>query len=369
VTLHYRVEGTAGAPWLLLLNSIGTATAMWDPCAGPLGERFRLIRVDARGHGGSPPAPPLDRPATLADLGADVLAVLDEVGADRVHLAGVSLGAMTGMWLAIHHPERIGRLALICTSANMDSARMWADRGRAVRAAGSLEVIADVVIGRWLTPEFTERDPAAAARLRGMLTATDAESYAQCGEAIGAMNLVPDLHRIAAPTLVVGAAQDPATPPEQQRVIAEHIPGARLEFVSPSSHIATYEQPAELVRLLLAHLLGGEQTRREVLGDAHVDAATPTAFSADFQDFITRYAWGEVWSRPGLGRRDRSIATLAAVITLGAEEEIAMHVRAARRNGLSDPEIAEVILHTSLYAGLPRANRAYAIAQRVLSGG
>jgi 4-carboxymuconolactone decarboxylase len=114
----------------------------------------------------------------------------------------------------------------------------------------------------------------------------------------------------------------------------------------------------------------GMKTRREVLGDEHVDRAlaNTTPFTEPFQDFITRYAWGEIWSRPGLDRKTRSCITLAALVSLGAENEIAMHVRAARRNGLTPDEIAEVILHTALYAGVPRANSAFAIAKEVLEG-
>lgn len=126
---------------------------------------------------------------------------------------------------------------------------------------------------------------------------------------------------------------------------------------------------------LLAHVGGGATlsagfaTRRAVLGDQHVDRsiASTTDLTAPFQDFITRYAWGDVWSRPGLARRDRSIATLAALVSLGAETEIAMHVRAALRNGLTAEEVGEVLLHTAVYAGLPRANRAFAIAQEVFT--
>ena len=112
----------------------------------------------------------------------------------------------------------------------------------------------------------------------------------------------------------------------------------------------------------------GERTRREVLGDEHVDRAQArtTEFSAPFQDFIQRYAWGEVWNRPGLDRRQRSMITLAALTSLRAENEIAMHVRAALRNGLTPEEISEVLLHTAVYAGVPAANAAFAIAQRVL---
>jgi 4-carboxymuconolactone decarboxylase len=112
----------------------------------------------------------------------------------------------------------------------------------------------------------------------------------------------------------------------------------------------------------------GMKTRREVLGDAHVDRAVEntTPFTEPFQDFITRYAWGEIWSRPGLERKTRSAITLAALVALRAENEIAMHVRAARRNGMTPEEISEVILHTAIYAGLPAANGAFAIANQVL---
>ena len=115
----------------------------------------------------------------------------------------------------------------------------------------------------------------------------------------------------------------------------------------------------------------GERTRREVLGDEHVDRAQErtTAFTAPFQDFLTRYAWGEVWNRPGLDRRQRSMITLAALTAARAEGELELHVRAALRNGLTPEEIAEVLLHTAVYAGLPRGNAAFAVAQRVLEEG
>ena len=113
----------------------------------------------------------------------------------------------------------------------------------------------------------------------------------------------------------------------------------------------------------------GMKARREVLGDEHVDRAIEgsTEFTADFQDFITRYAWGSVWTRDGLDRRTRSCNTLAVLTALGREHEIALHVRAARTNGLTPEEISEVLLHTAVYAGVPAANAAYAIAQRVLA--
>jgi 3-oxoadipate enol-lactonase/4-carboxymuconolactone decarboxylase len=375
MTLRWRMDGPQGAPPLVLLHSIGTTSDMWTPCLGALAEQFRVVRVEARGHGDSPAAPRGMR-CEIADLGADVLAVLDELQLARVHLAGLSLGGMTAMWLAIHRPERVGRLALLCTSAYLPPAQGWLDRAATVRADG-MDAIADAVVAHWITPPLAARDPALVARLRAMLIETDAESYAQCCEAIAGLDLRADLARIAAPTLVVAGEDDPASPPPHSRTIADAIANARLEIVTPAAHVVTYEQPGRIAALLLDHvraggtLSRGYATRRAVLGDAVVDRAiaATTELTAPFQEFITRYAWGDVWSRPGLARRDRSIATLAALVTLGAEHELAMHVEAARRNGLSPDEIAEVLLHVAVYAGVPRANRAFAVARDVLEQG
>ena len=308
------------------------------------------------------------------DLASDVLDVLDELGLDRVNLAGLSLGGMLGMWLAIHRPERVGRLALLCTSAYLPPASGWTDRAATVRSQG-MSTIADAVTARWITAELAARDPELASSLRAMLAGVDAESYAQCCGAIAEMDQRRDLGRIAAPTLVIAAVSDAATPPEHARLIAEGVAGSRLEILEAASHLATVEQPGRIAALLLGHFRGGASlaagfaSRRAVLGDAHVDAAiaASTEWSAPFQDFVTRYAWGDVWTRPGLSRRDRSMVTLAALVTLGAEHELVIHVRGALRNGVSANEIGEILLHTAVYAGLPRANRAMALARDALA--
>jgi 4-carboxymuconolactone decarboxylase len=115
----------------------------------------------------------------------------------------------------------------------------------------------------------------------------------------------------------------------------------------------------------------GMTTRREVLGDAHVDRAVEgtTPFTAEFQDLITRYAWGEIWTRPGLDRKTRSAITITALVALGRDDELAMHIRAALRNGLTTDEIKEVLLQSAIYCGVPAANSAFAIAQKVLDEG
>lgn len=373
VRLAWREDGPRDAPPLVLLNSVGSTAEMWAPCLAPLAEQFRVVRIDTRGHGTSAAAP-AGEPHTLAELAADVLAALDELGlVGRCHLAGVSLGAMVGMWLAIHAPDRIGRLALLCTSAQLGPRTLWDERAATVRAKG-MSAIAGAVVERWITPGLAARDPELVARLRQMVAGVDAESYAQCCEAIAEMDLRADLGRIAAPTLVVGAGDDPATPPEHQRLIAEGVPGSRLEVITDAAHVPTFEQPGRVAQLLRDHFRAGATAeagyaaRRAVLGNEYVDAAIAarTELTADFQDFLTRYAWGEVWTRPELTRRERSIATLAALVTLGAEHELASHVHGAIRNGLTPAEVLEVLQHVAIYAGLPRANRAVAVAREAL---
>jgi len=227
-------------------SSLGTSLRMWDEQL-PLADRFRLIRHDHRGHGESP-APP--GPYEIADLAGDVL----ELGLGRTHYVGLSIGAMIGMWIAAHAPDRIDRLVVICTSAQLGPPSMWQERAAKVLEAGSTEPVADAVVDRWLTPAFTAEHPDARAKLRGMLTSADPAGYAACCGAIERMDLRADLGRITAPTLVISGADDLATPVEHQRLIAEAIPGARHEILSPAAHVAAVEQADAVNRLIEEHL-------------------------------------------------------------------------------------------------------------------
>ena len=379
VTVNHRIEGPAAAPALLLLNSLGSDLSLWEPIMPELVRHFRVIRFDQRGHGESPVP---KGPYAIADLGADALALLDRLGVQRAHVCGTSLGGMVGMWLAVHAPTRVERLALICSSARIAPAQAWEERAALVRAQGTTAV-AQAVVGRWFTPEFASQQTAAIARYEAMVSATPAEGYAACCEAIARWDFTDQLAQIACPTWILSAQQDPATPPPHGYLMAALIPGARIDVVTQAAHLAFAERPLFVARLLIEHLHGhpdlspapdperarrGERVRREVLGDAHVDRAkaNTTALTAPFQDFITRYAWGEIWSRPGLTRAERSIVTLTVLAAMQHEEELAMHIRAALRNGLTAEQIQEVLLQVGVYAGVPVANRAFAIAKRVL---
>ncbi|MFJ6153398.1 3-oxoadipate enol-lactonase [Micromonospora profundi] len=247
--LHTTVDGPADAPVLLLGSSLGTTGAMWEPQAAVLAKGFRVIRYDHLGHGRS--AVP-SGPYTMDLLGCELLRTLDDLDVPWVHYAGLSLGGMVGMWLAAHAPDRVRRLALLCTSASLGPPEQWRDRAATVRAVG-LEAVADAVVARWFTPGFAAGRPDVVATHRAMLTATSPAGYAASCEAIATMDLRPDLARIDAPTLVVAGADDRATSVEHAREIVGRIPGARLAVVGAAAHLANVEQPGQVSRLLLDH--------------------------------------------------------------------------------------------------------------------
>jgi 3-oxoadipate enol-lactonase len=248
--LHHEIIGPERAPVVLMGESLGTSLRMWDGQL-PLAERLRLIRFDHRGQGDSPGPP---GPYEIADLGRDVVELIDRLGCGRVHYCGLSLGAMVGMWLGVNAPERIDRLVLMCTAAYMPPASQWEERIAVVRGAGSVEPLADAVLARWLTPGFAAANPELRASLRAMLARAPAHGYAECCGAIARMDLRDELDSIRAPTLVISGAEDLSTPPEQQRLIAAAIDGARHETVSPAAHLAAVEQAEPVNRLILEHL-------------------------------------------------------------------------------------------------------------------
>ena len=248
--LHHEISGPGDAPPLMMCGSLGTTLRMWDGQRA-LSERLRLVPIDPRGHGGSPvPSPPYE----IADLGRDVLELMDSLGVERASFCGLSIGGMVGMWLGANAPERIDWLVLLCTSAYMPPPSKWQERARTVLEAGSAEPIADTVVAGWLTPGYAATHPEVREELREMLTATPAEGYAACCGAIERMDLRGELPRIDAPTLVISGSDDPSTPPSEQEQIAAVIPNCRHEVVGPAAHVAAVEQPEAVNRLILEHL-------------------------------------------------------------------------------------------------------------------
>lgn len=377
VELSYRATGPADAPAVVLLGSLGSDRSMWDPQVAALAGEYQVVAVDLRGHGQSPTG--AGHP-TVADLAGDVLALLDRLDRDAVHLVGLSLGGAVAQWIAAHAPTRVRTLTLLCTAAKFGTPQGWLDRAAAVRADGTRS-IAGAVVGRWFTAGLAERDPGLVDHSRAMVEATSDEGYAACCLALAHFDGRADLARITAPTLVIAGAQDPATPPDDMRILADGIANSVLHVLDPAAHLASVEQAGPVTALLTGHIAGhrersaafdqGMRVRRAVLGDAHVDRAVAgtTAFTEPFQDFITRTAWGDIWSRPGLDHHTRRLLTLAVLTAVGNTHELDMHIRAALRAGVAPDELAEVFLHTAVYAGVPNSNLAFGLGKAALAEG
>ena len=367
-------------PLLVLLPSLGTTTAVWAGVVDALHRDpelmdLRILNIDLPGHGQSPAA---TEPFTIADLATAVLNVVDELGDREVHLAGISLGGAIALELALREPTRVRSLTLVCSGARIGSPDGWTERARDVRASGTAALVTGSA-ARWFAPGFLGHDAGVGARALAELIDVDDESYGYCADALSRFDLTAAAATLTPPALIVSGDLDHVTTPESLRRLAESMPGSTYLNLPGASHLATLERPTEIARALGRHLAGdrgrsetarvGDAIRRAVLGDAHVDAAraATTPATAAFQDFIGRYAWGEIWARPGLSRRDRSIATVSSLVTAGHEAELRMHLRAALRNGLTPDELSEILLHTSLYAGLPAANTAFAVLREVLN--
>lgn len=236
--LHYEIEGNESAPPLVLSNSLGTTLAMWDPQMPELRKHLRVIRYDTRGHGASS-AP--TGAYSIAELGRDLLGLLDALALDAVNWCGLSMGGMTGMWLAVNAPQRLKHIVLADTSTHMPPPELWNDRIQKVLGEG-MAAIEEAVIDRWFTPEFQAQAPEAVAKVRAMLRATAPQGYAGCCAAIRDMDQRESIRRIHAPVLVIAGARDPATPPDHAQLIHERIAGSKLVTLD-AAHLSNIEQP------------------------------------------------------------------------------------------------------------------------------
>ena len=374
----------AELPLLVLGPSLGTsATALWSACAAHLTDVFDVVAWDLPGHGHNRSIP--DEAYTMEELAGGVLEVVDTLLAERGETggsfayAGDSVGGAVGLQLMLDVPDRVGSAVLLCTGARIGEPEMWSDRIGQVSSSGT-SVMVSPSAGRWFGPGFLDREPERGSTLLHALQEADDEAYCQVCRVLSGFDVRDRLSEIGTPVLAVAGAADVATPTERLREIADGVKDGRLVELDGVAHLAPAEVPELVARLIRSHVLGeqepstasydeGMAVRREVLGDDHVDRAdaATTEFTREFQELITTYAWGTIWTRPGLDRRSRSLITLTALVAQGHHEELAMHVRAARTNGLSVDEIKELLLQTAIYCGVPAANTAFRIAQQVLA--
>jgi len=251
--LHHVVAGPASAPALVLGPSLGTDVGLFEPQLDAFADRWRTVRYDLPGHGGAPAEP---GPYTVAALAAAVVDLVDDLGIERFHYAGVSLGGAIGQWLAIHSPQRLLSLAVCASAARFPDADSYRDRAAIVRAEGTEALVASRT-GTWFTPRFATERPDQATRLIDMLRSTSAEGYAGCCEALVDFDVRADLGRIEVATLVVAGADDPATPVATLQEVADGIPGASFVVVPDAAHLVNAEQPEAVNEALAGHLARG----------------------------------------------------------------------------------------------------------------
>jgi 3-oxoadipate enol-lactonase / 4-carboxymuconolactone decarboxylase len=363
---YYRLDGDDSRPVVILSHSLGVDHGQWDLQMPDLVPSFRVLRYDIRGHGASG-APSGDY--SIERLARDVLALAGALNIQKFVWCGVSLGGMIGQWLSTHAAGRLTHAVLANTSARLADPSAMETRRKTVLDSGMAAVV-DVAMGRFFSPG--NKSPQTVS-IRRTFLGTNPQGYAGCCAAIRDMDNRPLLPGIRIPVLVIGGDRDISTPwAGNGDVIAESIPGAKT-LQLPTAHLSNVERPHSFSAALLDFALpknGGDPieagfaTRRAVLGEEYVERAITrtTPFTREFQELITRQAWGAIWTRPGLDWRTRRLLTLAITASLGRWEEFRLHVRTGLAHELEPCDIKEVLLQTAIYAGIPAANTAFTIA-------
>ncbi|MGO4853031.1 3-oxoadipate enol-lactonase [Phaeovulum sp. W22_SRMD_FR3] len=250
--LHYRMDGVATkAPWLVFCNSLGTDLHMWDVQVAALSDHFRILRYDRRGHGGSSAPPP---PYALADLGGDVIALLDALDIRQSHFCGLSIGGLTGQWLGIHAADRFDQLVLCATAARIGSAEGWAARITEVTENG-LAALVPGTGARWFTPAFSAAQPETVRGILQQFEMTSVEGYVGCCAALAGADLRADIAQIANPVLTISGSDDPVCPPADLAAIAATVCQGRAVSL-PGRHLVNIEAAGAFNATLLNALTG-----------------------------------------------------------------------------------------------------------------
>ena len=376
-SVAYRLLGSDVNPLIVLAHPLGMSQAVWDDVIPALLPRYRVLTWDLPGHGASQAVSGTQ--ITPADLAEEVLALVALAGVQRFHFAGTSIGGVVGQQLIAAHPDQLLSATLTNTGAVIGNPDLWNTRAGRVRQEG-LEAMAEEIVPRWFAPATFEASPALKAGWCVQMGRGDDESYAQLCEMLGRDTFTGKLSGKRAKVQLFGGSEDVATPPAVLDVLSAELGGVPLEVFDGVGHVPSVEAPALFAQKLLAVLamdLGdvanqgvpystGLETRKQVLGEEHVARSTANANSLDapFQQMITRLAWGELWSNDDLTRRERSMITTGILAALG-REELTLHLKTAKRIGLSEAELRQVLMHVAIYGGVPAANHAFALAKEL----
>lgn len=376
-SVAYRLLGSEVNPLVVLAHPLGMSQAVWDDVIPALLPRYRVLTWDLPGHGASQAVSGTQ--ITPADLAAEALALAELAGAERFHFAGTSIGGVVGQQLIAEHSDRLLSATLTNTGAVIGNPDLWNTRAGRVRQEG-LATMSEEIVPRWFAPSAFEASPALKAGWCTQMGRGDDESYAQLCEMLGRDTFTGKLSGKNSKVQLFGGSEDMATPPATLEALAVELDDAPLEIFDGVGHVPAVEAPALFAEKLLAVLatdLGdvanhgvayatGLETRKQVLGEEHVARSTANANSLDapFQQMITRLAWGELWSNNDLTRRERSMITTGILAALG-REELTLHLKTAKRIGLTQDELRQVLMHVAIYGGVPAANHAFALAKEL----
>ncbi|MGH6949850.1 MAG: 3-oxoadipate enol-lactonase [Vitreimonas sp.] len=248
IEINYELHGKEGAPWLVLSHSLACSVRMWDEQIAALGDRYRILAYDTRGHGASD-APP--GPYTLELLADDLKGLLDHLRISRAHFCGLSMGGMIGQTFALKYPGVFASLALADTTSRFSAEvwPLWQERIRTAESQG-MGPLVEPTLGRWLTESYRKANPGPAQRIARLIASTPVAGYVGCCHAIPKINLSARLKEIRCPVLVIVGEQDPGTPLAMAREIHENAPGSKLAVLPNAAHLSNLEQPAAFNRVL-----------------------------------------------------------------------------------------------------------------------
>lgn len=362
--LGYDDSGESHLPVMLFAHPLGMSRDVWLEVTDRLKGRWRCIAWDLPGHGASAA---VDHTVTAHDLAADATALLAALNVHRCTFVGTSIGGVIGQALLLDAPTLVERAVLTNTGAVIGEPRAWQERAARVRSEG-LAHMAPELCQRWFAQAYKQQQPAGLAGWTCQLVRTDDESYARLCELLAETDFRGRLNGIDRPVQLVAGSDDPATPVVALQALAEELGGAPLTTIEGVAHVPSVEDSAAFTDCLVAAAAthaDGMNTRRAILGDAHVDRAADsvTTLDAPFQDLITRYAWGELWGNTELPRTQRSLITIAVLAALGRDDELMLHLKTAKRLGVAEAELRQALMHVAIYAGVPAANHAFKLAR------
>lgn len=248
--IHYQTWGKPTQPALIFSNSLGTQLSMWQAQIEYFQKDHFVIAYDTRGHGQST-AP--QGPYSIEQLGQDVIHLLDQLNIQKTDFCGISMGGLTGQWLAIHHPQRFNHVVICNTAAKIGQESAWLARAELVREQG-LTPIAETAALRWFTEPFIQSQTAIVKSMSNDLAASSAEGYASCCEALAKADLTTQINSITVPVLVIAGAQDPVTTVVDGQFMQQQIPASEL-FVIEASHISNVEKPQQFNQALADFLI------------------------------------------------------------------------------------------------------------------